>query len=187
MVLSKCAVSKFSNTSFDQNEWTLNRGFATLELKANPTDNLPCASIIGTHLAHGTTKKDAEIRKRQVEQIVDFIEGSETTLSTILTGDLNIERESKELEVLSKFEHGYKGKEQTATNELIAQWDLKKKEELHETIDYMSLYRNDASDATSSLQGCELVKAFDESYNTRSALSDHHALIGHFKINSTPS
>jgi endonuclease/exonuclease/phosphatase family metal-dependent hydrolase len=175
MVLSKCAVHDFSHTSFTNNEWTLNRGFADLEIKAHPNDTLPCARIIGTHLTHGDALKDQNNRMLQVAQIVNHVTLKTLAIPTILTGDLNIERDTPEGVTLSSYlHHAYQSPEPTCTNQLAAQWGAKTSTIAEETIDYISLFKNTADSAT--LQECHLVEAFDESFNTKTALSDHHGL-----------
>ena len=129
MVVSKCAVHNFSHTSFTTNNWTLNRGFAELELKAAPQDSSPCLKVIGTHLIHGDDLQDKNNRMAQVAQIVRSV--AHRTLPivpTILAGDLNIERDQEEgTQLSSRLVHGYKGSEPTCTNRLVAQWDYQAK------------------------------------------------------------
>jgi len=172
MVLSKAAVHKFSYTPFDNNDWTLNRGFASLEIKSSPEANTPFCRILGTHLHHGNQEMDRQIRKEQVSQIVASIEAD---IPTLLAGDLNIERDGKEGKTLSAFRHGYLDQTPTCTNRLIAQWDQEEREIWDETIDYISLYENERADAIELTDG-HLIYAFDENYNTQKAWSDHHSL-----------
>ncbi len=180
MVLSKCAVYDFSHTSFSNNKWTLNRGFAVLELKASPQDFLPIARIIGTHFIHGYAPEDKKHRAEQIGQIVNNVMRRVLLLPTILVGDLNIDRDQEEGASLSTFlHHGYRGKEPTRTNRLVAQWDGKKTGE--EKIDYISLFKSASAEATISIKDCHLVNAFDDSYNTKTALSDHHGLAATLK------
>lgn len=185
MVISKCAVHHFSHTSFENNKWTLNRGFASLELKATRQDTLPCTRIIGTHLIHGDELDDQKNRLEQVAQIVSHVAHQTLAMPTILTGDLNMERDQKEGEILSSLlHHGYQGDQPTCTNRLVAQWDSKARSVWGETIDYMSVFKSvqpegihlPVIDENVALENCHLVEAFDESYNTKTALSDHHGL-----------
>ncbi len=173
MVFSKCAVHDFSHTSFTNNQWTLNRGFADLEIKASALDTAPCARIIGTHLIHGDTPEDQNNRMHQVAQIVNSV--AHKTIPTILTGDLNIERDAPEGGILSShLHHAYQGLGATCTNRLEAQWDDKPGSVQEETIDYISLFKSTGE--SSLLEECHLVEAFDGSFNTKTALSDHHGL-----------
>ena len=186
MVLSKCATHRFSNTSFVNNDWSLNRGFASLEIKKSPQDSLPCARILGTHLIHGEDLKDRQNRKVQVEQMKNYLAAQSVALPTILAGDLNMERDGEEGELLAAILHpGYQGKEPTCTNRLVAQWDNEAKSVWGETIDYISLFKHILSDGSSipaidkniQMKNVHLIKAFDETYNTKTALSDHHGII----------
>lgn len=180
MILSKCAVHHFSHTSFDNNDWTLNRGFESLEIKTTPRDTVPFIRIIGTHLIHGDQPQDKQHRMQQVLQIVNHVAHQRSALTTVLAGDLNMERDGKEGLFLSSYlEHSYQGFEPTCTNRLTAQWDDKIRSVWEETIDYISLLKNEMTteDAQGAiLENAHLVKAFDTTYNTKTALSDHHGL-----------
>ncbi len=180
MVLSRCAVHDFSHTSFENNDWTLNRGFATLEVKADPADDKPCARIVGTHLIHGSEAPDRRKRMEQMAQIVNHVAARTFKAPTVLMGDLNIEKGSwEEAQTLSHYlEHAYQGEEPTCTNRLIAQWDGVVRPD--ERIDYISLFKASAALPVVTdgvvLKDCHLIPAFDASYNTKTALSDHSAL-----------
>lgn len=171
MVISKCAVHSFTNTSFSNNSWTLNRTFATLEIKANPQSQVPCARIIGTHLIHNSN----ESRRTQVREIVESIQSS-APLATVLMGDLNLERENPEEGGIldPHFEHGYTGEEPTCTNELLRQWDPALVDSECAFLDYISLYREHSPEVR--LLGTHLVRTYSPDYNTRTAISDHQAL-----------
>ncbi len=176
IVLSKAAVSGFSYTAFTNNDWTLNRGFASLEIKASPSAKAPLCRVLGTHLRHGDDASDKILRMGQVAQIVDGIQSRKEPIPTILAGDLNIERDGEEGQILaSHFRHGYLGEEPTCTNHLVAQWDQEAKGTWGETIDYISLYKDAASEQL-EFSDCHLIRAFDETYNTQEALSDHHGI-----------
>lgn len=176
MVLSKCAVHRFTNTSFDNNHWTLNRTFASLEFKARPEDLQPCGRIIGTHFIHNDNSKRIE----QLHQIVRSLENS-PPLPTILMGDLNLERgDPEEGGTLDPYlEHGYLGREPTRTNELIKQWD-ERLVDPGTLIDYISLFKNHAPDV--QLVDTHLIKAYSDTYDTKTALSDHNALAAIFQF-----
>lgn len=185
MVISKCAVHDFSHTSFSNNHWTVNRGFATLELKANPQDVLPCARIIGTHFIDGEGSEGQANRTVQVAQIVNHVAHKTLAIPTLLAGDLNMERDQEEGTFLSSYlHHGYQGAEPTRTNRLVDQWDCKEATGSEETIDYLSLFKSALPDGTRIptidenivLENCHLLQAYDSSYNTKTALSDHQGL-----------
>lgn len=177
MVISKCAVHDFFHTSFTNNNWTLNRGFATVELKATPQEALPCARIIGTHLIHGDELEDKTNRMAQIAQIVNNVAHKTLALPTLLAGDLNMERDGAEGVLVSPYLHpGYQGSEPTCTNRLVAQWTPQARS-VEETIDYLSLFKSAVPDAHVVLENCHLVESYDGSYNTKTALSDHHGLM----------
>ncbi len=168
MVLSKCAVYSFSNPSFTNNDWTLNRTFANLEIKASPLDNAPCARIIGTHLIHN----DNNARIAQVGQILESLQGK-APIPTLLMGDLNLERDLPEQGGILNphFEHGYQGNAPTRTNQMLKEWDPKLVDP-GDFIDYISRYWNYGG----QLLDTHLVPAYDPDFNTQTALSDHNGL-----------
>lgn len=173
MIFSKYNVKQFSYTPFTTNDWTNNRGFAKLQLTESPIE------IISTHLTYGLSKIDQEIRKHQLDQIIHSV--SKKNL-TILAGDLNLQRDSEEGAYLSHyFRPTYVEERPTCTNQLTAQWDPKVKEIPEETIDYISVFKE--SPPSSIESNCHLIEAFDEkTFNTKSALSDHHGLCTTFKV-----
>jgi endonuclease/exonuclease/phosphatase family metal-dependent hydrolase len=170
MVASKCAVHSFTNTSFDNNDWTLNRTFASLQIKAKPTDTTPCARIIGTHLIHDSNDN----RLAQVAQIAKSIAKENLALPTILAGDFNIERDQNTV-LDSMGTPSYIGNEPTRTGELLKQWDPNATDVASEIIDNIYLLNQDKGNAT--LGEAKWVRAFDETFNTNTALSDHHGLV----------
>lgn len=180
MVLSKCAIHDFSYTPFTTNEWDLNRGFATLELKKDPKDLAPSIRILGTHLIHGNTAKGHENRVSQVAQMIQSIAKKTFPLPTIITGDLNIERDNLEGKFLaSHLRHGYVGSEYTCTNKLISQWDPNASKLPEEMVDYISLVQGTPLPIIEhgvELNDVHIIKAFEEDFNTQTARSDHHAL-----------
>jgi endonuclease/exonuclease/phosphatase family metal-dependent hydrolase len=167
MVLSKCAIHRFTNTSFANNDWKLNRTFATLEIKANPQDKVPCARIVGTHFIHDDNAK----RLVQLQQVVESVEKA-PSLPTVLMGDLNFVRDKpEEGGVLAQYvEHGYLGHEPTCTDQLIKQWD----ESIVDPggiIDYISLFKNHAAGV--QLTETRRIPAWSLDFDTRTARSDH--------------
>jgi len=183
MVITRCAVHRFSNTSFESNDWTLNRTFTTLDIKDRPQDALPAARIIGTHLIHDNHEK----KMIQLAQIIDALAQEKLALPTILAGDLNLEREHPEQGgVLDRYlNHSYRGKDPTCTNELVQQWDINAHGVPSETIDYISLFKLilykgmplPVIEEGIQMIKTHLVKAFDQTFNTKTALSDHHGLM----------
>ena len=187
MVFSKCAVHRFDNEDFHTSSWTLKRGFATIEVKARPEDRLPCARIIGTHLIHGHTEQDKQKRVAQVAQIVNSLAKRTLALPTVLVGDANIERDSKEAEVLNRYlKPGYVGSRPTCTNRLVAKWNRSAPFAPEEKIDIISSFKRVVLDDGRilpvieegfELKNVRLIEAFDDRFDTKTALSDHHMLV----------
>ena len=182
MIISKCGVHQFSNTDFATNDWMLKRGFAALEIKAAPSDEKPALRIIGTHLTHHNHEKGRQDRVKQAAQIVDHIAKQSLSLPTFLAGDLNIERDEEEGQVLLPYlRHGYTHPKSTCTNRLVWQWDRNARSVWNETIDYISLFKERLSlpviEKGIEFADCRISPAFDEKYDTRTALSDHHAIV----------
>ena len=192
MILSKCALHKFSYTCFDNNHWSLNRGFATLEIKKSAYDPTSFIRIIGTHLIHGDSLESQQKRQQQIAQILQFLANQTLALPTVLAGDLNIERDSSDGTLLSNcLTHGYSGSASTCTNRLIAKWKKCESSVEEELIDYISLFKrikylgHDLAvvDKGVTFDLCHLIQAFDRSYNTKTALSDHHGVFALLKTN----
>ena len=172
MVATKNALCNFTHTSFVNNDWTLNRGFATFELQNSRGQ--PYLRIVGTHLIHGTNN---EKRKVQIEQIHQAIQEL-PHLPTVIAGDLNIERDEEGREILSPLLiHGYLGQQPTCTNRLVEQWYETTKGAPDETIDYISLFKKHAGQTR--IKDCKTLEdGFNpKTFDTRTALSDHQPLI----------
>ncbi len=192
MILSKYPVHSFSNESFANNDWSLNRGISTLEIKARPEDSQPCARIIGTHLINGYEAVDREKRAVQVAQIVDGLAKKTLALPTVIAGDFNMERDKEGKTLLDFLHPGFQEAEPTRTNRLMVQWNGKVDCEWEETIDYLSLFRRTLADGRQiaaideniRLENVHLIEAFDSTYNTKTALSDHHGIAGILKLGS---
>lgn len=172
MVLSKCAIHTFSHTSFENNDWTLSRGFADLQVKARPEDEQPCLSVIGTHLIHGNGVEGEQKRVEQVAQIVNRVAQRVFRVPTVLTGDLNIERDQPEAQVLAPhLYHGYQGAEPTCTNRFSAQWNARLGAP-DETIDYLSIFTNTLNRPPEEvLTDCHLVGDFSIQESDHRAIS----------------
>jgi len=174
MVITDHPVDSFTNISFKNNDWTLNRTFAVLEI-----ENI---RIIGTHLIHG---KDAdEIRKTQVDQIIHFIADQKAEKLTLIGADFNVERDKEGLNILTPYlEHGYKGMQPTCTNKMSEQWTkIEEPDELIDNISQVKAVR--LADGRKlpvvkrfRIDKLEIIPAFDGTYNTKTALSDHHGMI----------
>lgn len=180
MIITRCPLVRFSHHEFTNNSFELTRGFGVLELKNHPQDSQPSVRIIGTHLIHGDSISDQQKRAEQLTQIKHFVDAS-LPLPTILAGDLNIERDGIEGRLLTAhLTHGFNQKEPTCTNRLVAQWDHEKKSVWAETIDYISLFQPANS---AKIHQCHLVRSYDQSFNTQTALSDHHGLVADVQLN----
>jgi endonuclease/exonuclease/phosphatase family metal-dependent hydrolase len=182
MVISRCAIHRFSNTSFDNNNWTLNRTFTTLDIKERPEDAAPAARIIGTHLIHDVHANKLD----QLAQIINSVAKEKIALPTVLAGDLNLEKNNlAEGGVLDEFLIPSHGDEPTCTNEMVRQWDQKGWGVPGENIDCISLFKRifwtdgplPVIEKGIQMIKTHLVKAFDHTFNTRTALSDHHGLM----------
>lgn len=184
MVFSKCAIHDFAYTPFTTNTWELNKGFSTIELKANPQDSTPVVRIIGTHLLYGGSEESHEARVSQVAQITNSVAQRTLKLPTVVAGDFNIERDDSRGAFLNPlFRHGYQDSEYTCTNKLTAQWDPEAAKSPEEIIDYISLMKTPEEKGV-SLENVSLVEAFDDTYNTQTARSDHHGLIADIRCPS---
>jgi len=176
MVITKCAVHDFSHTSFANNDADTNRGFEVLEIKASPTDLMPCARIIGTQLTPG--KEAREKRTEQVAQIVNTLAKQKAAMPSLLVGSLSIDRDSKESEdLLSKYlYHSY------LDNALDSQSAPTEIQE--ESSDFISLFKRNLCDGrilpvvekNIRLLNSHLVKGFENS-DTCTARSDSHAVV----------
>ncbi len=185
LVITKCAVHRFSHTNFTSTDKDAQRGFGMLEIQLAPKDTLPCARIIYTQLSKG--KQLAEMRKNQVTQIIDALAKEKIAAPTLFVGSLNIDRDSKEEGAyLSNYLfHSYLDTEPTYSHELVSQW-APVFEGQEESCDFISFFkRSPLGDERTfpviergiKLVDSHLVKGFDEFYNTKTALSDHHAVV----------
>jgi hypothetical protein len=187
MVISKCAVNRFSHTEFEESDYRQSLGFEMIEIKANPNDTTPCIRIYATQLSSG--KENEAIRENQLFQIINTLAKEETTVPTLFVGNTNIDRDSdSEGEMLSKyFYHSYRGNEPTLTGQLAYQWSTSVLRP-NSNSDYISLFKRSIPDGRTlpviekniRMIDCHLVKAFDPSYNTKTALSEHHGIVTRF-------
>ncbi len=170
MLFSKFPFKKVEHHSFSNNSVWLNRGFLAVELKG--ADGEAACRLVGTHLIHENTEQAKAKRAVQVREIRGYLE-TQTRLPTLLMGDLNM-RVEEEGGLLDPFlERGYDQSNPTRTNMLVEKW-TKEPHEPDEVIDYMDRWEEGGG----TLQDVRLVEAFDTSYNTKNALSDHHVLVG---------
>lgn len=179
MVITKCAVHKFSHTDFENNDYMVNEGFETLELKAHPEDDLPCVRIIGTQIL--STDKGKSVQ--QMAQIIQDLGKEKLVMPTLFVGNIREQGED-----LSKYlYHSYRGEGPTQTDEFYNQWtyNLNKTEK---TSDFVSLFKRNISDGmvlpvTEKIRliDCHLVEAFTTPITHRPPpLSNHHAIVTRF-------
>jgi endonuclease/exonuclease/phosphatase family metal-dependent hydrolase len=182
MVLTKCPVHDFQFTSFTNNDWTLHRGFATLELKNSTDDDQPCIRILGTHLLHGRPNVAHASRMQQVSEMIQSIAQKTFKIPTIIAGDLNIERDLEDGKDLTPLlQHGYVGKEPTCTDQFLAIWSHEAALAFpEETVDYISALKDSPPVI---FQDVHLVHAFEQ--DVKRARSDHHAIVAEIKFNNT--
>ncbi len=174
MMITDHPVDAFSNISFDNNDWTLNRTFAVMDIGR--------LRMIGTHLIHGS-EDSLEARKAQVAQITNFIADQEEGKITVIGADFNIERDEEGLEILTPYlEHGYKEMKPTCTSRLTEQWHgIAQEEELIDNISQVKAVplpdgRRLPVFEEFRIEEVEIVPAFDDTYNTKKAQSDHHGI-----------
>jgi endonuclease/exonuclease/phosphatase family metal-dependent hydrolase len=190
VVITKCPVHQFTHTPFLANDSKAQRGFETLEIKAHPEDEVPCARIIGTQLSSG--KEAKEIRMHQISEIVDTLAQKKLAVPTLFVGNMNVDRDSpEEGAYLSQYlYHSYQDKEPTYSAALGSQW-APIYEGKEESRDFVSLFKREPAQDPQKrifpvaekgirLLNSYLVKAFDETYDTKTALSDHHAVVTTF-------
>ena len=191
MVLSKYPVHSFEDKVHPNNHWTLKRNFSTLEIKAKPNDEKPCVRIIGTHLHNGYKHKDREIRMNQIAEILASLAKKSLPLPTVLVGDLNIERDQEEGKRLTAFlKHSHVGDAPTCTNELLKKWAPQTDCDWEETIDYISLFKEvpfkgaplPVLEKGGELENARFIELFDPTFDTKTALSDHHGLSALLKL-----
>jgi len=183
MILSKYKPNTFSFQPFQNNDWSLTKGFATLVLKDK--EEKWQLRVIGTHLLHGTSEQDAGGRENQVKEILDSLPLDEKCRSaTLLAGDLNIEKSTlKPKHPLAEHFTHFVEKGPTASNRMASLWKRETPDVAEETIDYISLHKK------ASLKMCQhletkILKVFDDTspMAMKAALSDHHAILSVFSL-----
>ena len=179
MVLSKTAVHDFGFTSFDTNDWTLNRGVATIVIQAAPGAVHPFFGIAGTHLSY--RPEEGHLRAQQIAQIIDVAAKIALRLGQpidfLLMGDLNFDSRKEMESFASTLEYGYLGTEPTITNALKNNWYKQVVEERDEVIDQIAIIKQPGITPQIEIADCRLSRSFDATLNSNTALSDHHALV----------
>ncbi|PIS03284.1 MAG: hypothetical protein COT85_00980 [Chlamydiae bacterium CG10_big_fil_rev_8_21_14_0_10_42_34] len=183
MVISKCAVHNFAHQEFNNNS-KVARGFECLEIKAFPDAKEPCARIIGTQLVPDANAQ--KLRVEQVAQIVDSLASKALNLPTLFVGSLHLDREADK-ELLSKYlYHSYRETGPTHSHELVSQW-APVFDGQERSSDFISFFKRNVDgmnlpvvEKGISLLESHLVEGFDADYSTKTALSDHHAIVTTF-------
>lgn len=181
MVLTKCAVHKFTHADFRQNESKITRGFEMVEIKASPSDKGPCARIVTTQLAQ--EKQAGEMRMAQMAQIIQAIARKKLPLPTLFVGGVQKDRMGEEWGEFSKYlYHSYQGPTPTHPGILMSQWAPIYDGEV-EITDVISLVRRSSLDGKIlpvvekgiALIDSHLVLGFES--DTKTARSDSHAVV----------
>ncbi len=178
LVMTKYSVSDYTFTPFDNNNWTLNRGFATLTIPAS--NERATFAVIGTHMEAGSSLEDAQKRNEQLAQIHEHAKTLLDVERVILAGDLNMNAAEPEIqkilgEVLVNF-HG-SGME-TCTNELNKIRYPDDPAPLKEWIDQISVIkRGQAEKPLAELKVIPAYQRVDGKINSKAALSDHNAVV----------
>ncbi len=185
MVITKCPVHRYSHTDFTQTDEKVKRGFEALEIKADESSKKPCARILITQLSPG--KNGQEIRMNQLAQTIDALAREKIAIPTLFVGSLNVDRDSlEEGAFLSNYLfHSYLDIEPTHSDALVNQW-APVFEGQEESSDFISVFKRHPEQDHRTFPVVEkgvrlidshLIRSFDETYNTRTALSDHHAIV----------
>lgn len=183
MIATKGAVAHFSDHPFKSNTNEQCRSFGCLELLDCPGGR-PFARFLGTHLAW--KEEDAGRRALQWQQMRDYIEAKRDPLPTFILADTNTERDEEEGQaLLSWLDYSYLGENPTCYHILPSQW--KPDGRFHgddpaspRQIDNIAVVRQGTPPL---LEECRLVKTFIDdphevgAFDTRSAISDHHAIV----------
>ncbi len=172
LVFTDLAVESFESASFDNNTWKINQVFAKLKVKASPNDKKHCATFIGTHLIWNSE----EGRMAQIAQMKKSVQDEDPNTPVIFLADFNVNFKSDNRDkglLLDGYTPGYTGSEPTCTNGLVDQWKKGVKGVMSgEYVDNILMKEGTGK--------CEawLVRSFDETLNTNSALSDHNGVAG---------
>ena len=208
MIATKGAVKHFSDRPFVNNPSTQCRNFGFLELLEKPNGDKPFVRVIGTHPAWRET--EVKERNRQWTQIQDyFAKRNETdgAMPTIIAADTNVERDKDEGSQLQTWMSPcYQDLPPTCWHKLPMTWNLA--DELFQTHEGYKEYGdhakyrprqidniwivNDSQNDQMHLNSCLRINCYDDPYSaidgaskwfdTRTAISDHHAVIATIEI-----
>lgn len=181
LVMTKCHVTDYHFTPFDNNDWYFKRGFATLKIPAS-NKGRPAFAVIGTHMEAGYSPEDSRKRNEQLEQIKNHA----NTLSgyypdVCIAGDLNIDAgQENEREFLNKHLTGVNAppKLATCTNELNKIVHPNEKRPAEEWVDQIARIKtNKNPELVLSEVTVIPVYKFDGKTDSRRAPSDHNPII----------
>jgi exonuclease III len=182
LIMTKCAVSDYTFTPFETNDWTMTRGFATLKIPKHR--DRPAFAVIGTHMETGGSEKDTLTRTAQLAQIHKYARSLTDVAAVVLAGDLNIdaaipsEREKTKIDELLIGVHGTG--EPTCTNEFnwLRYPHKKDKSPKSEYVDQIALIRRHAGDVRNVVQNLKVVPVYKKQGvpDSKTALSDHNLM-----------
>jgi endonuclease/exonuclease/phosphatase family metal-dependent hydrolase len=179
LVMTKCAVADYTFTPFDNNKWTMKRGFATLTIKAQ--EGLPAFTVIGTHMEAGYSPENVEKRKEQLAQIHSHAKGLANVTTAILVGDLNIDaaRDAERKDLDQVLDHVYAQGQATCTNELNRLRYPENKFPAEEWVDQITIIKRDTISEL-ALREFKVIPVYNNlegKIDSVKALSDHNALV----------
>ncbi len=178
MVITKCPVVNYTFTPFKNNDWTMTRGFTTLQINT-PQGQI---AVIGTHMESGSKKQDTINRTEQLAQIHNHAKQLTDVSAVVLAGDLNInaarpkEREETRLDEVLIGVH-IDG-EPTCTNEFnrLRYPHDRSSPETDEWVDQIALIKRSEADTTKKVvRDLKVIPV----YNIKGKLDSKHALSDH--------
>ncbi|HEX2579870.1 MAG TPA: endonuclease/exonuclease/phosphatase family protein [Rhabdochlamydiaceae bacterium] len=179
LVMTKCPVTDYKFTPFNNNKWTFTRGFATLTIPAHK--DRPAFAVIGTHMEAGSSKEDFELRRQQLDQINTYAQGLSAYPTVVLAGDLNIDASlAKEKDLLEKVLSSVNAppKPPTCTNELSKIVYPNDKSPVEEWIDQISIIKK-VGKPNLNITKLKIIPAyqFDGKTDSKKAFSDHNPIV----------
>lgn len=169
MVITRCIPHSFSFTSFTNNGGAMHRGFAALELKAQPEDSQSSLRIITMHL-------DAEDQNKRIVQGKQIKAKQEelSVLATVCVGDLNTEPGQLSTVLDGCCVIPSAARKPTCTNAFTYKWKGKVTGPMEETIDHILVCQN-AHSARIGVKYLPSIKAIDPT--TNKPISDHDGVV----------
>lgn len=175
----------------------IHKGFARLSLRDESGKG---ADIITSNLQHAGNKESRATREKQLQQMLAHVQSlhkdpKEKSIPKFLLGDLNVDRNTDEIEsssLFKHFRHGYKSSDETCSDFLCQDlWDATDEERKKgikstpERIDYISLLTSTPDGEELPVENAKMyvhrVLAYEKS-DPSSARSDHHALSGMIRV-----